>query len=242
MRAAVLLVLPLIACGGPEAPKPWVPSQEPIVYYEAEDDPIDGADDSSGNGFTAVCDEGQCPVLDEGRIGAGWFFDGDDDRLRIPHHPDLDLTRGFTISMWFWLAGSDVGRALISRDLGEDPEDENTFIIMQTIWCSGRSDLLYYETAGNAPICGEKSIDIRGWTHVAATWDGSLKRFFIDGQVAANQGTVPIQFDEHDTIIGGNMYQGRFVSPFVGILDELRIYERALEPSEVLDLPGYQAD
>ena len=212
------------------------------MYFEAEDDPIDGADDSSGNGFTAYCNDGECPELTEGRVGQGWSFDGLDDHLRIPHHEQLDMTHGFTISMWFWMAGSNVGTALLSRDLGEDPEDENTYIIIQSIYCSGREDRLYFATAGTSPLCGEKAFDVRGWAHVAATWDGSQKTFFIDGQVAATQGTSMIDFDEHDIIIGANLFQGRLVSPFPGIIDELRIYERALEPSEVLRLPGYPAD
>jgi len=240
MRALVL-VAPLLACGGTEPSKPFVPSLDPIALYEAEDDPSDGAIDSSGNELTAYCNEGQCPVLhDQGRIGKAWLFDGEDDHLRIPHHQRLDTTRGFTVALWFDLDPNS-NQSLISRDVenAADDGDDDTFNIMQSIWCGGSDNSLYFATSNTLPLCGEVLVQGRRWQHVAAAWDGTLKRFFINGQVAATQGTTEIDFDEHDIIIGGNYFKGRFGSPLTGAIDELRIYERALEPTEVLALPGY---
>jgi hypothetical protein len=239
MRAALLLLAPL-ACGtGVETPQPFVPSQEPIAYYEAEDDPSDGAADSSVNGLTAYCNEGECPVQKAGRIGMAWSFDGLDDHLRIPYDRRLDLVHGFTISMWFNLDPNS-GQALISRDLTiESGEDEDTFLVMQSIWCGGSDNSLYFATSHTLPLCGEVQIQGRRWQHFAATWDGTLKRFFVNGQVAANQGTFEVEFDEHDIVIGASYFKGRLTNPLTGEIDELRIYERALEPSEVLALPGY---
>src|SRR5687768_93451 len=157
--------------------------------------------------------------------------------MRIPYDPKLDLTNGFTIAMWFSLDPS-TGQALISRDYGENPEDENTFIIMQSIWC-GDDNSLYFGTPETLPLCGQASIQGRKWQHFAATWDGTLKKFFVNGQVAATQGTSAVYFDEHDIILGANEYGDRISAPFTGVIDELRFYERALEPAEVLRLPGY---
>ena len=50
-------------------PVPWEARQEPIVHLEAEDDPTDGATDSSGYGFTAYCAEGECPEVMPGKLG-----------------------------------------------------------------------------------------------------------------------------------------------------------------------------
>jgi len=217
---------------------PFMASLDPIAYYEAEDDPSDGAVDSV-NGLTAYCNEGECPVLVPGRIGMAWSFDGENDHLRIPHDARLDNTHGFTISMWFSLDPS-TGQTLISRDLDIDSgEEEDTFQIMQSIWCGGSDNSLYFATSYTLPLCGEIQIQGRRWQHLAATWDGTLKRFFINGQVAANQGTIEVEFDAHDIVIAGAYYNDRFTSPLTGEIDELRIYERALEPTEVLSLPGY---
>jgi hypothetical protein len=144
--------------------------------------------------------------------------------------------------MWFNLDPNS-GQALISRDLTvESGEDEDTFLIMQSTWCGGSDNTLYFATSHTLPLCAEVQFQGRKWQHVAATWDGTLKRFFVNGHVAANQGTFDIDFDEHDIIIGGSFYLGRFNVPLTGEIDELRIYERALEPVEVLALPGYPVD
>jgi hypothetical protein len=242
MRALVL-VAPLLACGGTEPPAIFVPSLDPILFFEAEDDPSDGLIESSIGGLTATCEADTCPTRSDGRLGNAWLFDGEDDHLRIPWDKRLDNVHGFTISMWFLLDPS-TGQTLLSRDRTVDPSedgdgDDDTYNIMQSVWCGDGSTALYFATSKTLPLCGQVSIAGLRWQHLAAAWDGTQKTFFINGQVAATQGTTEVIFDQHDIVIGGNFFNGRFGAGLTGKIDDLRIYERALQPSEVLALPGY---
>jgi chitodextrinase len=69
------------------------------------------------------------------------------------------------------------------------------------------------------------------WNHVAVTWDGATMRFYINGVAAdamARGGTL--QSTTTPLRIGGNLPYGEF---FQGRIDEVRIYSRALTPTEV---------
>jgi Concanavalin A-like lectin/glucanases superfamily len=82
------------------------------------------------------------------------------------------------------------------------------------------------------------------WHHVAGTYDGNDVKLYIDGvlQATASQvGTINNQTD-HVNIGSNSEVAGRF---YDGAIDEMRIYNRVLDPSEILllhDSPGLAGD
>ena len=78
------------------------------------------------------------------------------------------------------------------------------------------------------------------WNHVAATLDASarLATLYINGEVSAQNTTVT--FRPKDIVVTGTNYLGRSHyladSTYRGLLDDFRIYSRALSASEVLSL------
>ena len=76
------------------------------------------------------------------------------------------------------------------------------------------------------------------WHHVAITRGGNTVRFFIDG-VDAGSGTysTSLSFDSPFSI--GSLSQvvlGTGVEPFWGLIDELSVYNRALDPGEIASI------
>jgi hypothetical protein len=69
-----------------------------------------------------------------------------------------------------------------------------------------------------------------GWHHVACTWDGSTIRTYVDGGVVACAGM-------HETL-NARSAQVEISAPFTGALDDIHLYSRALEPTEVQLLAG----
>ena len=75
------------------------------------------------------------------------------------------------------------------------------------------------------------------WMHVAATFDGGTFRFFINGKlVATGRGTLGSATDAPLTL--GT--SGGVKNPWVGRLDDVRIYNRALTSSEVKSLAAFR--
>jgi hypothetical protein len=73
---------------------------------------------------------------------------------------------------------------------------------------------------------------VNTWTHVAATYDGARIRFYVNGVLASStpaSGTY--QVNAAPLWLGGNAVYGEH---FKGKLDEVRMYNRALAPAEIL--------
>ena len=69
------------------------------------------------------------------------------------------------------------------------------------------------------------------WTHLAATYDGAQMRLYVNGLQVTNRaqsGTIATSSDALN--IGANAYIGFH---WLGRIDEVRIYRRALSPSEI---------
>jgi len=85
-------------------------------------------------------------------------------------------------------------------------------------------------------VSSKQSPALDHWHHVVATWDGAELSLYLNGQLqqrrertgSANPNPYPVMVGnfEYPSCHGGN---------FGGLIDELRIYNRALTPAEVLD-------
>ena len=70
------------------------------------------------------------------------------------------------------------------------------------------------------------------WTHLAATYDGTTVRLYVNGaQVASRAVTGNLISSTGALRIGGNTIWGEY---FSGLIDEVRIYNRALTPAEIV--------
>ena len=84
------------------------------------------------------------------------------------------------------------------------------------------------------------------WTHLAATYDGTVLALYVNGvQAATLVVSGPLITSTGALQIGGNAIWGEW---FNGLIDEVRVYNRALSATEIqadmdtLDLePGHDA-
>lgn len=98
---------------------------------------------------------------------------------------------------------------------------------MVVLWTFGQADLLQ-----TAPPDGA------GWYHVACTFDGNVYRLYIDGVLRGSalrpRSRVPLT----DALIGAFIGPGRGFQQelYAGLIDDVRIYDRALADGEVAAL------
>ncbi len=75
------------------------------------------------------------------------------------------------------------------------------------------------------------TLPLNVWTYVALTWDGAQLRLYVDGALVTTAArTGVLQSVTAPLRIGGNVPYGEF---FLGRLDEIRIYNRALSVAEL---------
>lgn len=94
------------------------------------------------------------------------------------------------------------------------------------------------DSSGNDHIIGPGfNPPTGGWIHVAGTWDGATMRLYLEGaEVASGAFSGSIGYDSNPVLIGGEDDGGGIPGCclFRGHLDEIRLSDRALHPSEFL--------
>lgn len=74
------------------------------------------------------------------------------------------------------------------------------------------------------------------WHLAAISWDSTIKRVYIDGQLAGQDEAALA--GSTDTSIVVDIDGGAVIHPFTGMLDDLRLYGRALGADEIARLSG----
>src|SRR5205814_3559395 len=96
---------------------------------------------------------------------------------------------------------------------------------------NGAALLQLDRTRPSATLSGTTSIADGKWHHVAATWDGTVAKIYVDGRVDASAAiarTHPFTSRTFITI-GGDPF-GTFLR---GALDEVAMYDRALGEAQI---------
>ena len=213
-----------------------------VAFYPMEGlvDPGGGTGrliDRTGHGHDGFCmSVGTCPQGATGRIGNGLAFDGVDDLIEVPSTPELDTVDGFTVAVWAAIdAVPPAGEASCPTTKGLGGGVFNSWSI-----CYYPTLQVYFYTVTGATtnyVTSIPTLTLGDWHHVAITWDGTTKQVALDGVVVAT-GTAAIDFDDMTVRIGLDLDSGATAAPFHGRVDDLRIYDRALDPTELATLAG----
>jgi len=77
---------------------------------------------------------------------------------------------------------------------------------------------------------------LNAWHHVVATWDGKQLRMYLDGELQAERNRVGLPNpNPYPVMIGNFEYPSCHGGNFGGLIDEVRIYNRAITEREVVD-------
>jgi len=200
--------------------------------------------DRSGNGNTGAMTNG--PTLSLGKIGQGLNFDGSNDYVDLGNPSALNLASAnrFTLSAWvYFTGGNDVEAGIISEDFSRINPPGSTVqyeigLDMDQAAGGGQSRLAvgFYNGAWRI-VRQSTSFTTNRWIHITGTWDGTTLILYRDGvQVTSGApgGSLPSTGVEGFYV--GQRHDAIGTANFKGSIDEVRIYNRALTPSEVKQL------
>jgi hypothetical protein len=209
------------------------PSIDPaLVAWYTFDDATNLYADASGNGRDAWCDLEQCPQYEAGATGGAILLDGIDDHLHVDHDPGLALTEDFSIALWVRVDATTLGEftTIASKPLG--PGTANSW----EVGVPGSMNL--YAGAGNVTEFAYVQIplDTTGvWHHLAFTRGAEDVLLYLDGSEVDTAPTVGVEYDDHPMMIGADIDNEIDDNFLTGKIDDLRIYARVLDPSEIAD-------
>jgi hypothetical protein len=161
-----------------------------------------------------------------GKIGSALVFNGSSSRVNINDAASLDLTTGMTLEAWIYPTTSSGWRSVILK--------ESTNGLAYGLYASddaGRP-AVYINTGGiDLSATSSTALTVNSWTHLAATYDGSSLKLYVNGSQAASISTSgSLKATTGALMVGGNAVWGEY---FSGTIDETRVYNRALSQSEI---------
>ena len=188
-----------------------------------------------GTGTTAVDSSGYAndgtlngpPEWAVGQLGEALDFDGSSDYVEVPHNPSLSITEAITIAAWTYMSTGASGEMAIVSKGGWAANNLPYELTMEA------GSIIYwqfYDDAGR-DTCSPDSPPVDEWHHITGTYDGTLFKCYIDGELAdewAYTGTMPE--NELSVMIGRRTTGG---CQFNGLIDEVMIYNHALSDDQV---------
>jgi hypothetical protein len=202
-----------------------------VARYEFEGN----VSDSSGNGHDGIVYG--APTYPAGVSGLAIELDGVFDYVSIPgsNTPGgaFDINDTITVTAWIKVAAFDTDFATIIS------KGDSAWRLARNV----DNDQLEFASTGVTAgsiyghIAGTTSVDDGQWHHVAGVYDGSGLYLYIDGVLDAwDDATGFINNTSYEVCIGENAEAtGRLWN---GLLDDVRVYSRALPHSEIVSLAG----
>ncbi|MDJ0569076.1 MAG: LamG domain-containing protein [Pleurocapsa sp. MO_192.B19] len=176
-------------------------------------------------GNATVSEEGSNGTLIDGTITDGIFeLDGNNDYVRISGNADFDgITQEITVETWIKVDSFDrTWQAIVTQ--GDDSWRLHRY---------KNTNQLNFAINGLGSITGSTNVNDGEWHHVAAVYNGSQMRLYVDGQLDAQRnvtGTIPIS--NYDVLIGENAQRrNRY---FEGQIDDVRIWNQGRTEAEII--------
>ena len=188
--------------------------------------------DFSGNGNDASF-VGNATWTVNGKRGIGTTYDGSGDYLNLGNFTDLDGVTAFTVSAWFKtddLSFSSYDGLFARGSSGQ-----------RAPWIYGLqgSSVIRFQfetTTGGQHDCTKDTTTLTQgvWHHAVFVWNGSTCVVYTDGVAGTSDATTGSVLVNTD----GSNYIGKTptLAEWDGLIDEMRIYNRALSATEAQDL------
>lgn len=163
----------------------------------------------------------------EGRIGGALELDGTDDYVSIPNESSFDIAGDITVSAWIRVESfTEEWQAIVTKGdrawrLHRANDTESVGFACSDLSRSQVGDLY-----------GKKVVADGQWHHVAGVLKGTKSSIYVDGELDASMASSPaISVNDYSVLIGANaQVAGRL---FRGLIDDVRIYDRALSADEL---------
>ncbi len=231
----LIFIFGIICCVGWLLPQFTVAKIDPetaVGVWLFDDGAGNSAEDSSGKGHEGTINGASWT---DGKFGEALEFDGGD-WVSIESTSDLQIGEAYTLMAWFY--ATDIGnfRAIISKHLEylmriNGPGESNviaTFVRINDSW----------EPRATAGVP-----DTETWIHYAVTFDSNENTnnllIYVDGEQAGMSSRTGASAPTQNPVAIGRWDTGSY---FVGIIDEVAIFNTALSGEDINTIKDHGLD
>ena len=206
-----------------------------VGYWKFDEGVGTTSADSSGNNSLATFGAGDSsPSWGNGKYGTGTSFDGINDYATSS---DLNSVEGLSsMSVQAWIKPNNI-------------TSDKKFAAKENVWyfftntCLGSNQVGFVIHGKNSCIESEAvntGITLNQWSHVIAVYENNTTKLYLNGSLVDSAESITMPTSDYSFSIGAKDNDGSsFGSFFDGLIDEVRIYNRALSPTEVKQLYDY---
>ena len=216
-----------------------------------EDSGLQAKDTTGGKIGTLTYTDGAGVNTDwtSGKIGGALDFDGSHDKVLVADANELDLTQSLTLTTWVKADAFEDGAGLITKgtsdvsyalELSSDGKlifntNDGYYTTKTSFFGWSRTRVSKQKT-----FMSNSDLTLNQWHHVAVTYDGENVEFYIDGQLDSSaQASIALETSNESLVFGADLKDGTY---FDGELDDARIYNRALNVDELVELSAVKKD
>jgi hypothetical protein len=204
-----------------------------VGYWRFDEGSGNIAADSSGNGNNGTLMNN--PAWVDGKYGKALSFNGVNNNVVVPDSSSLDLSSAVTVMAWVYLPKG--AHYAEGRILGKDASNGGSNLNLDIHNDAGNVSFdLGYGYGFTGPILVSSGYVPREvWTHVAATYDGSLAKIYING-VFDSSISWTAGFDTNNGMplcIGSKNYSPGYYFFINATIDEVKLFNRVLSQQEI---------
>jgi hypothetical protein len=204
-----------------------VSSADLLAYWDFEGDFLDavGGNDATAQGDAAI-------IIDPDR-GNVADFDGSGDYLEIPNSPSLNITGDqITLTSWIYHNNAPGTYEIVLAKIVQDGQHVAPYFAYNLCKLAGGAPRFFLVISGREyRLPGTPNFESGRWYHMAGTYDGSIMTLYVDGEVSATMDAAG-NIDGYDTPLFIGINGGR-TEPMDGRIDDVRIYNHALDQTEI---------
>jgi hypothetical protein len=222
-----------ISVFGTQEPTP--PTVGLVAHYKFNGN----TNDESGNNNNGLSSGGLTYTTDAfGNCNSACQFNGSDSFINIPNSATLQSpNQEITISTW--IKANDINNNgayfLCKNSLGNlDPFQYRMGLNHTAIFLGFKNS-----PTETIDLQVNTTISSNEWKFVASTYNGSIAKFYIDGVLVGTADYVGQIFQDDKSLDIGRDAHGP-IEWFNGVLDNLRIYNQALNQQQITDLYNYE--
>ena len=203
-----------------------------IGHWKLDETSGTTAADSSGNGYDGILTNMAGDEWCAGQVGGALQFDGYNDYVNLGTSSAL-APSSITVSLWAKRDGSGDSNAWQDLAGRQDWGDGEGYVM----YYNESNSRIYWRVIGNGGYDDVYAsvADSTEWHLYTGTFSGSTSRLYVDGVLQDTDYSADMDSSSSGLAIGDDA-AGNGSGEFDGIIDDVRIYNRALDADEVAAL------